>query len=110
MAKEKKKLPVVDSESVRDVYADTVVSTGFFNGTCVVTLGATRYVPERTNEAPQEGAVPSVYVTAKLAITPSAAVELVSILGNMFKTLSHAEKATQKTAGEMKPSETGSKH
>jgi len=91
MTKEKRKLSVVDDPTAENVYADTIVSTGFFNGTCVVTLGATRFIPPRTNEAPEEGATPSVYVTAKLAITPGAAVELVSILGNMFKTLSRSD-------------------
>jgi len=95
MANEKPKLPLVDDASVRDVYADTLISTGFFNGVCTVTMGAMRLIPEMTNEAPKDGTKPSVFVTARLVLAPNAAVELVNSLGNMINTLSQAERAAE---------------
>jgi len=95
MVNEKSKFTLVDDPSLRETYADTMISTGFFNGVCVLTMGATRYIPKRTNEAPKDGTAPTVYTTARLAMTPNAAVEVVNVLTNMLNTLSQAERAAQ---------------
>jgi hypothetical protein len=47
-------------------------------------LGATRFLPSRIDEPPKNGDQPSVYVTARLALSPSGAAELVNALTNMM--------------------------
>ena len=48
-------------------------------------------MPEHSAENPKEGSPPPVYVTARLAISPGGAVELVNALNNMLKTLSQIQ-------------------
>jgi hypothetical protein len=92
MPTERKKFKIIDDPSVRESYANKLVSASFDGGAVVVTLGATRFVPEDSAETPKEGSTPPVHVTARLAISPSGAVELANALGNMLKTLSELQK------------------
>jgi hypothetical protein len=99
MATERMKLTIVDDPSVRESYANKLISASFDGGAIVVTLGTARFVPEDTTQTPKEGNPPSVHVTERLAISPSGAVELVNALTNILKTVSDIQKkaASEKT-------------
>ena len=64
-----------------------MIAASFDGGAVVITLGATRFVPEYLSEAPKEGSPPPVHVTARLAISPAGAVELANALNATLKTL-----------------------
>jgi hypothetical protein len=94
MANEQRKFKIVDDSSVRESYANKLISASFDGGAVVVTLGATRFVPEDSAETGKEGKTPPVHVTARVAISPSGAVELANALNNMLKTLAEIQKKT----------------
>ena len=92
MATERKKFKIVDDPSVRESYANKLISASFDGGAVVVTLGATRFVPEDSDRTPKEATTMPVHVTVRLAISPGGAVELANALGSMLKTLSEIQK------------------
>ena len=59
-------------------------------------------MPERGGESPKKGNPSSVYVTARLALSPGGAVELANALGAMLKTLSEMQQKAKSV--ETKPS------
>lgn len=100
MADEPKKLKIIDNPAIVESYINKLIGTSFDGSAIVITLGATRFVPEHNAETVKEGTFPPVYVTARLAISPASAVELVNALNNMLKALSQI----QQKASEAKPS------
>ena len=54
MVSETKKLKIVDDPSVRETYANKLISASFDGGAVIVTLGATRFVPESTEGAKED--------------------------------------------------------
>ena len=81
------KVEVIDNPSVKESYANKVVATSFDGGAVVITLGATRFLPEYIAEAPKERSLPPVHVTARLALSPAGAAELSNALNTTLKTL-----------------------
>ena len=71
MAKEPKKIQIIDDTAVRELYANKLVSASFDGGAVAITLGVTRFVPEDSTQAPAEGIRLPVHVTARLAVSPS---------------------------------------
>ena len=88
---EPQKIKVVDNPWISECYANKLVAASFDGGAVVITLGATRYVPESGAKAPKEGSLPPVHVTARLALSPAGAVELANALNAMLKTLSEIQ-------------------
>ena len=88
---EPQKLKIIDNPSVGELYANKLVAASFDGGAVVITLGTARFVPEQSDKAPNEGSVPPVHVTARLAISPAGAVELANALTAMLKTLSQMQ-------------------
>jgi hypothetical protein len=84
---EPQKLKIIDNPCVAESYANKLVAASFDGGAVVITLGATRFVPEEGAKTPKKGSLPPVYVTARLAISPAGAVELANALNAMLKTL-----------------------
>jgi hypothetical protein len=87
MADEAAKFKIIDNPSVAESYANKLIATFFDGGSVVITLGATRFVPEHSGEPPKEGSLPSVHVTARLAVSPTGAVELANALNSMLNML-----------------------
>jgi hypothetical protein len=81
------KLKIIDNPSVAESYANKLISASFDGGAVVITLGAMRFVPQQSAEAPKEKTPPPVHVTTRLAISPAGAVELANALSSMLKTL-----------------------
>jgi hypothetical protein len=72
MADTQQKPRIEDDPRVLEVYGNKVVSTSFDDGAVVITIGTTRFLPERIDDVEQ----PVIHVTARLALSPPAAVEL----------------------------------
>jgi hypothetical protein len=87
MASPLKGLRVVDNPTVREDYANKLVSTMFDGGAVTITMGIARFLPEKTEGTPKQGDHPKVHVAARLVLSPAAAVELANALANMLNTL-----------------------
>lgn len=97
MTNQKPQMAVVDDPSVREVYTNKVIGTTFDGGALSITLGVGRFVPKMTDDAPTQGTLPAVHVTARLSLSPSAAVELANALTTMLERLGKASAERQKT-------------
>ncbi len=84
MADNKQRFKIVDVPTVHESYANQFVSAGFDGSSVTVTLGTGRLVPEKMGEGIKEGTLPAVYVTARLAISAPAAIELITNLTGMM--------------------------
>jgi hypothetical protein len=84
MANIQQKPNIEDDPSVLEIYGNKLVSTSFDRGAVVITMGTARIFPERIDEMPQQGQQPVIHVTARLALSPSAAVELRNALDNIL--------------------------
>ena len=97
MADKKPQMAVVDDPSVKETYANKVIGTTFDGGALSITLGVGRFVPKMTDETAKQGAVPAVHVTARLSLSPGAAVELANALKMMLDRLGKASADRQKS-------------
>ena len=102
MADTQQKPRIQDDARVLEVYANKVVSTSFDGGAVVITIGTSRFLPERIDDAPQQGQQPVIHVTARLALSPPAAVELGNALNNILRAM--ATQAAPVGAAPQKPS------
>jgi hypothetical protein len=90
MADIQQKLKIEDDPSVLEIYGNKLVSTSFDGGAVVITMGTARIFPERIDEMPQQGQQPVIHVTSRLALSPSAAVELRNALDNILGAIRRA--------------------
>jgi hypothetical protein len=96
MADAQKNFNIIDNPAISELYANKLIGTSFDGGAVSITLGATRFVPQKGGESPKKDQPASVHVTARLALSPGGAVELANALGAMLKTLSQMQqKAAQ---------------
>src|SRR5258705_1479457 len=92
---------IEDDPHVLEVYGNKLINVSYDGGAVVVTVGAARFVPERIDDASQQSQQPVVHVTARLALSPAAAVELVNALNNILGAIT--KRATPEAAPQ-KPS------
>jgi hypothetical protein len=90
--KQPAKFIVIDNPTVAETYANKLVAASYDGGAVVITLGTIRLVPEHGTDASKSGTQP-VFVTARMALSPSGAVELANALNNMLKMLRDLQKA-----------------
>jgi len=83
---ERKTPAIIDDLSVKEIYANKLVGTTFDGGTLSITMGVARIFPATGGELESE-ASPQIHVTARLALSPAAAVELANNLGKMLNKL-----------------------
>ena len=93
MADTQQKPKIEDDPSILETYGNKLVSTSFDGGAVVITMGTARIFPERVDEMPQQGQQPVIHVTARLALSPSAAVELRNALDNILGAMRRAASA-----------------
>jgi len=93
MADIQQKAKIEDDPSVLEVYSNKLVSTSFDGGAVVVTMGTARIFRGRIDEMPPRGQQPVIHVTARLALSPSAAVELRNALDNVLGAMRRAAPA-----------------
>ena len=104
MADTQQKPRIQDDAGVLEVYGNKVISAAFDGGAVLITIGTTRFfLPERLDDAPQQGQQPVVHVTARLALSPSAAVELGNALNNILRAMG-TTRATPPGTAPQKPS------
>jgi hypothetical protein len=99
MADIQQKPRIEDDARVLEIYGNKVVSTSFDGGAVIITIGTTRFLPERIDDAWQQPVIP---VTARLALSPPAAVELGNSLNNILRAM--ATRAAPVGAAPQKPS------
>jgi hypothetical protein len=92
---------IEDDPHVLEVYGNKVINASYDGGAVVVTIGATRLLPERIDEAPQQSQQPVIHVTARLALSPTAARELINALNNILDVIT---KRAAPEAASQKPS------
>jgi hypothetical protein len=93
---------IEDDPHVLEVYGNKLINVSYDGGAVVVTMGATRFLPERLDDAPQQSQQVVVHVTARLALSPSAAVELINALNNILGAIT--KKGAPEAAAPQKPS------
>ena len=103
MAESQKKVRVSDIPTITPVYCNRFISAAFDGGAIGITLGETRMVTEYIDQGPKQGEHPTVYVTARLALSPSAAIELIKSLNNL---LQHVAAVANQTPPPMAPGST----
>jgi hypothetical protein len=92
------KFKIVDNAAITETYVNKLIAASFDGGAVVLTLGATRFVPESGADTPKEGVLPPVYVTQRLALSPAGAMEVTNALNNMLKTISEMQQQQQQKA------------
>ena len=84
MAGDQQKPRIVDNPQVREIYINKTIGVSYDGGTIGLTLGCTRVLPERLDTPPRQDHPPAVHVTGRIALTPSAAVELANALNGIL--------------------------
>ena len=79
---------IIDSLDVREIYINKTIGVSYDGGTVGLTLGCTRVLPERLDTMPRQDQPPAVYVTGRIALSPSAAVELANALNGILADIS----------------------
>jgi hypothetical protein len=98
MADGKPKLRIVDNPAVQTVFADTFISAQADSSAMRVVCGETRFLPGRVGEGPKDGEHPSVHVTMRLALTPTATIELVNSLTKLLDVFGVPKETPQEPA------------
>lgn len=89
------KLRVQDDHSVTEVYANKFVSSVFDGGAVILTFGSIRPAAEQIGDGPVEAKQVVVRVTQRLALSPTATIELINGLKQTVATLTQMRKQLQ---------------
>src|SRR5450759_145187 len=84
MAGDQQKPRIVDNPQVSEIYVNKTIGASFDGGTISLTLGCTRMLPEQLGTPPRQDQPPTVHVTGRIALSPSAAVELANALNGIL--------------------------
>lgn len=95
MTEQKQKFRIHDNPAIGEVYVNKFIGSFFDGGAVTLTFGTIRLVTEKTDEGPREGSQPAVYITHRLSLSPSAAVELINGLNTVLSALTQAQARTQ---------------
>lgn len=86
MADQQPKSLIIDNPNVQVAYANKFITTSFDGGAVSLTFGTMSLLPERIDTPSPTGA-PPVHVSARLTLSPAAAVELLNGLNKILATL-----------------------
>ena len=81
---------IKDEPAVTEIYANKIVSAIFDGHVVSLTLGNGRIAPERADEQPKEEI--SIHVNCRIALSPSAALEVVNSINNIMATVQKMQK------------------
>jgi hypothetical protein len=87
MESAKPKPRIFDNVEVRETYSNKLIGTAFDGGSLSITLGTSRFIPDRIDDPPRNGQHPGVYVTDRIAISPACAVEVVNALNHILSVM-----------------------
>ncbi len=98
MVEQKPRFPIHDNTTVIESYANKFVGS-FLDGAAVnLMFGALRMDPEKAGGGANEAQQPSIYVTHRLTLSPSAAFELMNNLNTVLSALDAQRKGAQQKA------------
>ena len=100
MAVQQLKFRIEDNPAVIESYANKLVGSFFDGGSVCLTFGALRLLPKKAGDGSREDQLPTVHVTHRLTLSPSAAVELAKGLNTILKALEQAQAQAKKAAQE----------
>ena len=83
MADPQPKPQIIDNPHVHAVYANKFVAGSFDGGAISLVLGAADFLADR----PPAGTSPSIHVTARLALSPTAAAEVMNALNRILTSI-----------------------
>lgn len=90
------KLRVQDNASVVEVYVNKFLGSTFDGGAVTLTFGSIRAQSEHSENGSSQG--PVVHVTHRLALSPTATIELINGLKATLTTLTQMRKQSQGVA------------
>jgi hypothetical protein len=105
MSDDSHKPRVIDNPDVGEIYANKTIGASFDGGGISVLFGCSRVVPELVDTPIERSEPPAVYVTGRLTLSPSAAVELMNALNEILAALSQAPNSpiSSSSGGSSKP-------
>jgi hypothetical protein len=105
MSDDSRKPRVIDNPDVGEIYANKTIGASFDGGGISVLVGCSRVIPDFIDTSVQRNEPPSVYVTGRLTLSPSAAVELMNALNGILAALSQAPNSpiSSSSGGSTKP-------
>jgi hypothetical protein len=105
MSDDSHKPRVIDNPDVGEIYANKTIGASFDGGGISVLVGCSRVIPDFIDTSVQRNEPPSVYVTGRLTLSPSAAVELMNALNGILAALSQAPNSpiSSSSGGSTKP-------
>ena len=92
------KFRIQDDPSVIETYANKFLGSGFDGGAVTLTFGSLRAPLEKTDEGPIQGQQPVVQITHRLALSPTAAIELITGLNATLQAIRQAHAQAQRVA------------
>lgn len=90
---------VVDDPAIRETYADKVLNISLSGGALVVTMGVFQALPDCLGNTPPVQPPPIFRVSARLALSQSAGMELVQALSDALNTAALAQARPPQTNG-----------
>lgn len=87
MTENQRKPRIVDNPDAREIYINRTIGTAFDGAAITILLGCARVVPERVDTPPQQSEPPAVHLTARIALSLNAAVELANALNGILATI-----------------------
>jgi hypothetical protein len=84
MTDEKATMQIRDDLAVKEHYVNKFVGSAFDGGALTLTFGSIRLVAAKTGEGTAADQVPEVYITERLTLSRSAAIELAKALNMLF--------------------------
>ena len=102
MPEPRPKFQIHDNAALAEIYANKFIGASFDGAGVTLTFGSARLMTEKTDEAPREGQQPAVYVTQRLTLAPSAAVELLNGLNAVLTSLTKAAQVAQQKPAQTK--------
>jgi hypothetical protein len=103
MPEKKANLRIHDNPAVVEIYANEFISSVFDGCVISLTFGSTRFVAEGTEDMPKEAQSPRVLVTNRLALSPSAAAEMLNAVSNILAAISRTPPAQGQPGGPERP-------
>jgi len=91
------KFRIQDDPSVIETYANKFLGSGFDGGAVTLTFGSLRVPLEKADEGSQ-GQQPVIQITHRLALSPTAAIELITGLNATLTAIRQAHAQSQRVA------------
>jgi hypothetical protein len=92
------KFRIQDNAAIIETYANKFLGVVFDGGAVSLTFGSLRVPLEKRDEGPTQGQQAVIQITHRLALSPTAAIELVNGLNSALTALRQAQPQAQDAA------------